>query len=342
MSKLTNPSLLLLRNEDELIGKSILVVNFEQDGFLHELKTLNPDSVITAFSYNHANFMYASKIAGVHAVVDHTIPHGNYDLVIYYYPKAKPEAQMCLDNIRAVCHQDVQLFVVGENKSGVKSAEKQLKDHCNFSNKIDSAKHCILYLFSELTLNDSFDISRYHKQFQVKAGEVEFTAISVPGVFNHGALDVGTAVLLNNAPSISKGKVLDFACGAGIIATYLGLKQPELEFVCSDVSALATYATEQTLALNHLKGQTVLSDGLANINGKFDLIISNPPFHTGIATDYTIAEAFLSSAKQHLSKQGQLTIVANSFLKYPPILEAQFGQYSTDYKNTKFAVYSAK
>lgn len=342
MSKLTNPSLLLLRNEDELVGQSILVVNFEQDGFLRELKALNPDAKITAFSYNHANAMYASKIAGIHAVVDHTIPNNNYDLVIYYYPKAKPEAQMCLDNIRAVCHQDAQLFVVGENKSGVKSAEKQLKDHCGFSNKIDSAKHCILYLFSELTLNDNFAISRYHKQFQVKAGDIEFTAISVPGVFNHGALDVGTAVLLNNAPTVSKGKVLDFACGAGIIATYLGLKQPELEFVCSDVSALATYATEQTLALNDLKGQAILSDGLTDINGKFDLIISNPPFHTGIATDYTIAEAFLSSAKQHLRKQGKLTIVANSFLKYPPILEAQFGQYSTDFKNTKFAVYSAK
>ncbi|NRA79641.1 MAG: 16S rRNA (guanine(1207)-N(2))-methyltransferase RsmC [Pseudoalteromonas sp.] len=342
MSKLTNPSLLLLRNEDELVGQSILVVNFEQDGFLRELKALNPDAKITAFSYNHANAMYASKIAGIHAVVDHTIPNNNYDLVIYYYPKAKPEAQMSLDNIRAVCHQDAQLFVVGENKSGVKSAEKQLKDHCGFSNKIDSAKHCILYLFSELTLNDNFAISRYHKQFQVKAGDIEFTAISVPGVFNHGALDVGTAVLLNNAPTVSKGKVLDFACGAGIIATYLGLKQPELEFVCSDVSALATYATEQTLALNDLKGQAILSDGLTDINGKFDLIISNPPFHTGIATDYTIAEAFLSSAKQHLSKQGKLTIVANSFLKYPPILEAQFGQYSTDFKNTKFAVYSAK
>ncbi len=220
MSKLTNPSLLLLRNEDELVGKSILVVNFDQDGFLRELKTLNPDANITAFSYNHANAMYASKVAGVNAVVDHTIPHGNYDLVIYYYPKAKPEALMCLDNIRAVCHQDAQLFVVGENKSGVKSAEKQLKDHCGFSNKIDSAKHCILYLFSELTLNNSFAISRYHKQFQVKAGDIEFTAISVPGVFNHGALDVGTAVLLNNAPRISQGKVLDFACGTGIIATY--------------------------------------------------------------------------------------------------------------------------
>ncbi len=341
MNKLTNPSLLLLRNKDELVGKSILVVNFEQDCFLRELKKLNPDAKITAFSYNHANAMNASKIAGVHAVVDHTIPHGNYDLVIYYYPKSKPEALMCLDNIRAVCHQDAQLFVVGENKSGVKSADKQLKDHCGFNNKIDSAKHCILYLFSELTLKDSFDINCYHKQFRVKAGDIEFTAISVPGVFNHGALDVGTEVLLNNAPNISKGKVLDFACGAGIIATYLGLKQPNLEFVCSDVSALATYATKQTLAQNKLTGEAILSDGLASVSGKFDLIISNPPFHTGIATDYTIAEAFLSSAKQHLSKQGKLTIVANSFLKYPAILEAQFGQFHVDFKNNKFAVYSA-
>lgn len=341
MSKLTNPSLLLLRNDEELVGQSILVVNFEQDGFLQELKALNPNAAITAFSYNHANAQYASKINGIRAVVDHTIPEGNYDLVIYYYPKAKPEALMCLDNIRAICKEDAQLLIVGENKGGVKSAEKQLKDLCGFSNKIDSAKHCILYLFSELTLNDSFDISRYHKPFQVKAGDLEFTAISVPGVFNHGALDVGTAVLLNNAPNISKGKVLDFACGAGVIAAYLGIKHPDLVFTCSDVSALATYATTQTLALNNLQGDAILSDGLESIDGKFDLIISNPPFHTGIATDYTIAEAFLANAKQHLTKQGKLTIVANSFLKYPPILEAQFGQYTTDFKNTKFSVYSA-
>ena len=38
MSVLTNPSLLLLRNSEALTGKSILVVNFVQDGFLTELK----------------------------------------------------------------------------------------------------------------------------------------------------------------------------------------------------------------------------------------------------------------------------------------------------------------
>ncbi|WP_369676649.1 methyltransferase, partial [Enterococcus faecium] len=78
--------------------------------------------------------------------------------------------------------------------------------------------------------------------------------------------------------------MLDFGCGAGLIATFLGLKNIALSFVCSDVSALAAYATTQTLALNNINGKAVLSDGLTSINGKFDLIISNPPFHTGIAT----------------------------------------------------------
>ncbi|MBE3672199.1 16S rRNA (guanine1207-N2)-methyltransferase [Pseudoalteromonas paragorgicola KMM 3548] len=111
--------------------------------------------------------------------------------------------------------------------------------------------------------------------------------------------------------------------------------------MCSDVSALATYATQQTLKLNNINGEALLSDGLKSINGKFDLIISNPPFHTGIATDYTVAETFLANAKQHLTKLGKLNIVANSFLKYPPILETQFESYQTVFKNNKFAVYSS-
>lgn len=341
MSVLTNPSLLLLRNSEALTGKSILVVNFVQDGFLAELKKLNPQSKVTAFSYNHANGEFAKNIKNINVFVEHTINGDGYDLVILYYPKSKPELLMALDNIRAVITDDAELLVVGENKSGVKSIEKQLAGKAEYSNKIDSAKHCVLYSFSQLTSNERFEISDYHKQFTVAIGDSEFTAISVPGVFNHGALDTGTKMLLENAPEIKQGKVLDFGCGAGLIATFLGLNNTALEFICSDVSALATYATTQTLKLNGIKGETILSDGLKNIDGKFELIISNPPFHTGIATDYSVAETFLANAKQHLTKTGKLTIVANSFLKYPPILETQFENYQTVFKNNKFAVYSS-
>ncbi|MBH0014198.1 MULTISPECIES: methyltransferase [unclassified Pseudoalteromonas] len=341
MSVLTNPSLLLLRNSEALTGKSILVVNFVQDGFLTELKKLNPQSKVTAFSYNHANGEFAKNTKDVEICVNHTIPGNGYDLVILYYPKSKPELLMALDNIRSAITDDAELLVVGENKSGVKSIEKQLAGKAEFSNKIDSAKHCVLYSFAEITQHPDFDITTYHKKFVVNVADTEFTAISVPGVFNHGSLDMGTKVLLENAPTIKQGRVLDFGCGAGLIATFLGLHNPAVEFVCSDVSALATYATQQTLKLNSIKGEAILSDGLKSITGKFDLIISNPPFHTGIATDYTVAETFLANAKQHLTKVGKLNIVANSFLKYPPILETQFESYQTVFKNNKFAVYSS-
>ena len=86
----------------------------------------------------------------------------------------------------------------------------------------------------------------------------------------------------------------------------------------------------------------ILSDGMQAVSGQFDLIISNPPFHTGISTDYQIAEDFLALSKQFLKPKGKLTIVANSFLKYPPILEAQFSDYETLAKNNKFAVYHAQ
>lgn len=340
MSKLTNPSLLLLRNSEVLEGKSILVVNFAQDGFLAELRKLNPNSNISAFSYNHATGEYAKRFDNIDTVVSHQIDDQQYDLVIYYYPKSKPEALMTLDNIRSVITENAQLLVVGENKSGVKSIEKQFKAHAEFSNKIDSAKHCALYSFSGISKATKFDISDYHKPFTVDVAGLNFTAISVPGVFNHGELDAGTKMLLENAPSIKQGNVLDFGCGAGLIATFLGIKNPKLHFTCSDVSALAAYATGQTLKTNNINGTALLSDGLQSITGKFELIISNPPFHTGIATDYTIAEKFLSGAKTHLTRNGELTIVANCFLKYPPILENQFGAYRTVFKNNKFAVYS--
>ncbi|KZN47559.1 methyltransferase [Pseudoalteromonas luteoviolacea] len=342
MQKLSNPSLLLLRNEDELTGNNILVINHSNDGFLSQLAALNPNAQINAFSYNFADHKAVSKVNSVTSYVDHSLPElEQLDLVIYYYPKSKPEAQMMFANIRAVCSSSTRLLVVGENKGGVKSAEKQLKDHAQDCFKLDSAKHCILYEFNQLTPEKCFDITDYHQQFSVKTADQTFNAISVPGVFNHGKLDIGTELLLNNIDLPIKGQALDFGCGAGIIATFMLNKRPELSMHCLDVSALAVYASEQTLKLNGHSGRFILSDGLSEVTEKYDAIISNPPFHTGLSTDYSIAEAFIKNAKHIMNKRASLQIVANSFLKYQPIIEQHFGAYRTIIKNTKFAVYRA-
>ncbi|WP_063380740.1 methyltransferase [Pseudoalteromonas luteoviolacea] len=342
MQKLSNPSLLLLRNEEELIGKNILVINHNDDGFLSQLVKINSDAKINAFSYNFADHQAAQKVNSVSSFVGHSLPAlEQLDLIVYYYPKSKPEALMMLSNIRAIATPDTRLLVVGENKGGVKSVEKQLKAYAEASFKLDSAKHCILYEFNKLAPENQFDITDYHQQFSVKAAEQQFDAISVPGVFNHGKLDIGTELLLNNIELPKKGQTLDFGCGAGIIATFLLNKQPDLSMHCLDVSALALYASEQTLKLNGHTGTFILSNGLSEVTEQYDAIVSNPPFHTGLSTDYSISEAFIKNARHIMNKRASLQIVANSFLKYPPIIEQYFGTYSTVIKNTKFAVYRA-
>ncbi|RJE75675.1 16S rRNA methyltransferase [Pseudoalteromonas sp. MSK9-3] len=343
MSQLSNPSLLLMRNEEELHANKVLVINANRDGFLSQLKQLNPNGDVHAFSYNIADHQTAEQYSGVLSSVDHSLPAiDDLDLIIYFYPKSKPEAMMMLDNIRAIATSKTRLLVVGHNKGGVKSVEKQLKPHAELFCKLDSAKHCVLYEFSELHLLTEFDIEHYKTEFKVTVGDLEFSAISVPGVFNHGKLDVGTKLLLENIEVPYKGSVLDFGCGAGLIATFMGSKQAALKLHCLDVNALALYATEQTLQLNGLSAELILSDGLNNVPGQYNLLISNPPFHTGIATDYGIADRFLSDSRQFLKSKGKVQIVANNFLKYPPILEQQFGTYTTLARNTKFTVYQAE
>ncbi len=62
----------------------------------------------------------------------------------------------------------------------------------------------------------------------------------------------------------------------------------------------------------------------SDIEGKFDLIISNPPFHDGIDTAHRTVKELITQAKWHLNQGGESRIVANSFPPYPELLSTTF------------------
>jgi len=114
-----------------------------------------------------------------------------------------------------------------------------------------------------------------------------------------------------------------------------------LHLVLSEINALSLYCAQRTLHLNHLQGDVIASNGLTNVEGKFAHIITNPPFHTGVNTDYSIAYGFLAQAREHLIEQGSLVLVANSFLNYADVMLEHVGPSRKLGGNNRFSVYQA-
>lgn len=262
-----------------------------------------------------------------------------FDGAVIYMPKSKEQAKMLIANIAACLKTGADLLLVGENKGGVKSASNMLDTVSSQVNKIDSARHCALYAAKIDKEVKPFELTQWQKTFDIEVAGIEYKVCSLPGVFNHGSIDNGTKVLLNSEFDIPNGRILDFGCGAGVIGCYLGLKNPKAKVVMSDVSALAVHCSKESARLNDLKVEVVASNGLAELKGKFTSVFTNPPFHTGIQTDYSVSENFISQIKQYLAAGGTLNLVANKFLRYSELLEKRFKMVTLIKQTTQFSVY---
>ncbi len=108
-----------------------------------------------------------------------------------------------------------------------------------------------------------------------------------------------------------------------------------------DVDAFAIYSSQLTLAANQLEATVIAGDGIYAAPKQLAAIISNPPFHQGVHTQYQTTETLLREAAEHLQPGGELRIVANSFLKYPPLIEQHLGSCTVLAERDGFKVYRA-
>ncbi|MFU2047181.1 16S rRNA (guanine(1207)-N(2))-methyltransferase RsmC [Avibacterium gallinarum] len=279
-------------------------------------------------------FDYAENKSAVDFSVDF-VPKA--DLIVYHWTKNKQENQLQLMQLLSQCAPEQEVLIIGENRSGVRSAEKMLSPFGEIG-KIDSARRCGLYHFC-LKNPPHFDLAKYWKSYQhTQLGDL--TIFSLPGIFSAAELDVGTALLLSTLDRPIKGRVLDMGCGAGVIGSYIKQHNPSVNLVMTDIHALAIASAERTLAENQLEADVLASNVFSQIEGKFDLIISNPPFHDGVDTAFRAVSELIQQAKWHLNEGGELRIVANAFLPYADLLDQHFGSHQVLAKTNKFKVYS--
>lgn len=340
----SNINQLLLRNIELLEGKQPLLINLDANELIQPWFDYYPDvEQITCFNNQLNTHQRISKQDKVSTFFDsHYQSDSIHDLVIIAFPKSKAELAFTLAMIAPVTDENSYILVVGDNKSGIKTLAKSAPDYIEFCTKQDAARHCLLYSIRLKTVSTAFQLEQWFSHYQVDVNNQQLTIAALPGVFSQQGLDKGTKVLLENLPEQISGSVLDFGCGAGIISVALAKQFDNLDLTLVDVSALAIASSKESLKLNNLTGNVIASDGLQNISQRYDTIVSNPPFHQGLKTHYAATEVFLAQAKNHLNNQGQLLVVANSFLKYQPIMEQAIKQTHRIVNEKGFAVYLAK
>lgn len=137
-----------------------------------------------------------------------------------------------------------------------------------------------------------------------------------------------TEILVEEILKVSKDgtKILDIGTGSGAIAVSLKLEKEKLDITASDISKETLEVAIQNADILGSKIKFIHSDLFENIKGKFDIIVSNPPYLTeeeyqnvdkllysepkialvGGNSGYEVYEKIIENAKEYLNDNGKL------------------------------------
>ncbi|ROR80557.1 16S rRNA m(2)G 1207 methyltransferase /23S rRNA m(2)G-1835 methyltransferase [Plantibacter flavus] len=178
--------------------------------------------------------------------------------------------------------------------------------------------------------------------------DIGLTIAAAGAAFAGTKLDIGTRFLLEALPDIAPDArtAIDLGCGTGVLAVSLAIARPELAVIATDQSAAAVASTTATIAANDdvdrrlAERITVLrDDGLSmQPDASADLIVLNPPFHSGTTVHTGVAHDLFAEAARVLQPGGTLAVVWNSHLGYRAALERLVGPTRQFARNQKFTV----
>jgi 16S rRNA (guanine1207-N2)-methyltransferase len=324
----------VLLRQDELFDCNLLLAGLPTDDLLGRL----PDAAGWSWHAGDHHRLQARFNGRCTFAVEP--PPTAFDAAVLFLPKSRELTDYLL-NALAARLQGGLLYLIGEKRAGVERAARQLAPFGE-ARKLDSARHCQLWQVRVTNTPEIPDLKQLAQRFELELADGPLQIVSLPGVFSHGRLDRGTALLLDQLDKLPPGRLLDFGCGAGIIGASLKRRYPESEVVMLDVDAFAVESSRMTLAANQLQAEVIAGDGIDAAPGDCVAIISNPPFHQGVHTHYEASENLLQRAAAHLQPGGELRLVANAFLKYPPLIETHVGRCETLISTDGFRIYRAQ
>lgn len=201
------------------------------------------------------------------------------------------------------------IIVDGQKTDGVESIYKDMRKVVPI-NGVVTKGHGRLFWFTAGTA-PAWDVT-------VKSPDGYATAA---GVFSESKIDAGSALLASHLDGL-KGEVADLGAGWGYLSREILRHDAvtKLDMIEAEKTALECAVTNT----NDARAQPVWTDALTH-TGAYDVVVSNPPFHTTRAGDPDLGRGFIATAARILRPRGVLMVVANRHLPYEAELAAKFG-----------------
>lgn len=266
-------------------------------------------------------------------------PQGEFDHILIRLHLEKTAMELLVHAVLGCLHPQGTLWFVGGNDEGIKSLPKRYRTLLPGIETIDIRKRCRVQRVKkpqELPeLRSTLDAWWKTESF------LERQWSSLPGCFAKGKLDSGTALLLDVLPSCKANRrVLDYACGIGVISQQVRTHFPQVDIDGLDFDCYAVESAKRNLP----DASFFVSDGWQGLpnDRRYDLIVSNPPLHRGKEEDTTALESLISESKKRLYRQGSLVMVVRRQLPVQRMLCESFHNVEMCKKTNHFWVWKAR
>lgn len=273
----------------------------------HDISAL-PKERVTVYSHFHPDVQFWTA-RGYDVVSE--LPDAGFALALVCAPRAKALAQAWLHAADQATSGGLVLLD-GQKTDGMDSHLKALKKRTNQLGNLSKAHGKIVWFqgldapeweAQDITLPDGF--------------------VTRPGVFSAEKIDKGSEVLAAVMPDAINGRVADLGAGWGYLSRHILTRKgvEALDLIEADKVALdcaRRNIDDPRVRLFWDDATSFTPDQL------YDVVISNPPFHTSRAGRPELGQAFIQSAARILKPSGRFVMVANRHLPYEDTLAKHF------------------
>lgn len=253
--------------------------------------------------------------AGMETTAD---PEGRFRAVLFLPGKSKDEILAGFARAHDFLEPGGKFLVALANTAGAARFEKELSKSTPLLFSVSKNK-CRAFAVSNSEPWDAGLLESWRELSKTRL--VPGTDFTVgPGVFSSDHIDPGSALLAAHLPHSLHGHVADLGAGWGYLGRMALEKSPKI----SRIDLFEADSRALACARKNVTGPATFHwhDVTTGLPGKYDHIITNPPFHTGQAKDTDLGKAFLTTAAASLKRGGTLHLVANRQLPYEAHLAA--------------------